>query len=78
MAPAVARDRVAALGITINGLAILSAEPWLEDYYRRNVIGGNGAFVVAARDFDSFAEAILRKLVQEVAGRVPAGVAQMQ
>jgi hypothetical protein len=77
-APAVARDRVTAAGITVNALAILGAEPWLDDYYRRNVIGGAGAFVVAARDFDSFAEAILRKLVQEVAGGRPAGVAQMQ
>ncbi len=78
MAPALARDRVTALGITINGLAILNAQPWLEDYYRRNVIGGDGAFVVEAQNFDSFAAAILRKLVQEVAGRVPAGIAQMQ
>jgi hypothetical protein len=78
VAPSVARDRVAAMGITINGLAILGAEPWLESYYRRNVIGGPGAFVVAARDFDSFAEAILRKLVQEVAGRKAADLAQMQ
>lgn len=77
-APSFARDRVTASGIAINALAILGAEPWLADYYRRNVIGGNGAFVLAAQDFDSFGEAILRKLVREVAGQVPAGVAQMQ
>lgn len=65
--PAAARDPIAAAGITINGLAILTEEPWLEDYYRRNVIGGPGAFVLAARNFASFADAILRKLVQEVA-----------
>ncbi len=70
--PAAARDRIVAAGITINGLAILTEEPWLEDYYRRNVIGGPAAFVLAARDFSSFAEAMLRKLVQEIAGaRVP-------
>jgi hypothetical protein len=67
--PAVARDRLLAVGIAINGLAILTEEPWLEAYYRRNVIGGPAAFVVVAHDFDSFAEAILRKLVQEVAAR---------
>jgi hypothetical protein len=66
--PAVARDRVVAAGITINGLAILTEEPWLEAYYRSNVIGGPGAFVVAARDFRSFADAVLRKLAQEIAG----------
>jgi hypothetical protein len=66
--PTVARDRLVAAGISINGLAILTTEPWLEDYYRANVIGGPGAFVVVARDSQSFADAMLRKLVQEVAG----------
>lgn len=65
--PAEARDRLVARGITINGLAILSEEPWLDEYYRNNVIGGPASFVLVAKDFDSFAEAILRKLVQEVA-----------
>ena len=69
--PAVARDRIVAAGITINGLAILTEEPWLEAYYRSNVIGGPGAFVVAARDFRSFADAILRKLAQEIAVAAP-------
>ena len=63
-----ARPLVAA-GITINGLAILTEEPWLDEYYRSNVIGGPGAFVVVAKDFDSFADAMLRKLVQEVGER---------
>ena len=67
MPPVAARDALVGRGITINGLAILSEEPWLDDYYRHNVIGGPSAFVVAATSFDSFAEAMLRKLVQEVA-----------
>ena len=75
--PAVARDRIVAAGIAINGLAILTEEPWLEAYYRSNVIGGPGAFVVAVRNFRSFADAMLRKLMQEIAGAGPAG-AQMQ
>jgi hypothetical protein len=65
--PATARDEIVKAGITINGLAILTEEPWLEDYYSQNVVGGSAAFVVAAESFDSFAEAMLRKLVQEVA-----------
>jgi hypothetical protein len=65
--PEAARDRVVAAGVTINGLAILTGEPWLEAYYRRYVIGGPGAFVVTARNFHSFADAMLRKLTQEVA-----------
>ena len=65
--PAAARDRIVAGGIAINGLAILTEEPWLADYYRNNVIGGPLAFVVIARTFYDFADAMLRKLVQEVA-----------
>jgi hypothetical protein len=68
-----------AKGITINGLAILSETPllWnpehtnppggLEHYYRTNVIGGPGAFVMVAKNFDSFGEAIISKLIAEVA-----------
>ncbi|MBV9584839.1 MAG: DUF1194 domain-containing protein, partial [Alphaproteobacteria bacterium] len=65
--PVTARDDLVSKGITINGLAILSEEPWLDEYYRSNVIGGPSAFVLVAKDYDSFADAILRKLVQEVA-----------
>ncbi len=65
--PAGVRDALVRRGITINGLAILTVEPWLADYYRHNVIGGPGAFVLVAKDMNSFAEAILRKLVAEVA-----------
>ena len=77
-----ARDHVVAQGIAINGLAILTEEPSLADYYRTNVIGGPSAFVVVARTFDDFAGAMLRKLTQEVAGvsvtAAPRRSAQMQ
>ena len=80
--PAAARDQIVASGIAINGLAILSEEPWLADYYRKNVIGGPAAFVVTARSFGDFADAMLRKLMQEVAGAAAAATrpaaAQMQ
>jgi Ca-activated chloride channel family protein len=66
--PAPVRDRLVGRGITINGLAILTEEPWLADYYRQNVIGGDSAFCLVAETMDSFAEAMLKKLVQEVAG----------
>jgi hypothetical protein len=81
LAPAAARDRIVAGGVAINGLAILTEEPWLADYYRNNVIGGPLAFVVIARTFGDFADAMLRKLVQEVAGASVTGAppsAQMQ
>jgi hypothetical protein len=75
--PAGARDHIAATGITINGLAILTDEPWLAAYYRTNVIGGPSAFVAVGRTFDDFASAMLRKLTQEVAG-APVRSAQIQ
>ena len=74
-----ARDQALAKGITINGLVILSAAPlaWnaehtnppggLEEYYKRNVVGGPGAFVMVAQDFESFGQAMINKLIGEVA-----------
>jgi hypothetical protein len=65
--PNFARDEAVAQGVTINGLAILKNEPQLDSYYQNNVVGGRGAFVLTASDFDAFAEAILVKLIREVA-----------
>jgi hypothetical protein len=62
-----ARDEAVAAGIGINGLPILALEPDLDSYYRNNVIGGPSAFVVAAKDFETFGEAILKKLITEIA-----------
>jgi hypothetical protein len=62
-----ARDDAVQAGITVNGLPILSEYPTLDDYYRANVIGGPGSFVVAVSDFDAFGKAILGKLVREIA-----------
>lgn len=69
-----ARDDAVALGFTINGLPILSIEPWLEDHYRDEVIGGPGSFLVSAQDFESFGEAIVKKLIAEIAGLSPDAV----
>ena len=74
-----ARDEALALGISINGLVILSETPlpWnpehtnppggLTKYYRDNVIGGPGSFVLEAKDFNSFGEAIVKKMIAEIA-----------
>jgi hypothetical protein len=61
-----ARDEAVNMGIRINGLPILSLEPDLDLYFRQNVIGGPGAFIISARDYNAFADAIMRKLVQEI------------
>jgi hypothetical protein len=69
-----ARDRAVAAGITINGLPILNDRPpfgmgpALEGYFREMVVGGPGAFVIPAEDFESFGVAVRRKLLREVAG----------
>jgi hypothetical protein len=63
-----ARDEAVRGGITINGLPILAIEPDLEEYYRNNVIGGPGAFVIPAHSFETFGDAILKKLIIEISG----------
>jgi hypothetical protein len=76
-----ARDAVLARGISINGLPVILKrggfgglpEPdMLDAYYRDCVIGGPGAFTVPVRSREQLAEAIRRKLVQEIAGAAPA------
>jgi hypothetical protein len=62
-----ARDEAVRDGITINGLPILSVEPYLDTYYFENVIGGPGAIMVPADSYESFGEAILKKLIIEIA-----------
>jgi hypothetical protein len=62
-----ARDAAVAAGIVINGLPILALEPNLDTYYRDNVIGGPGSFVVVVDSFENFGDAILDKLISEIA-----------
>jgi hypothetical protein len=48
-------------------LPILALEPDLDRYYYDSVIGGPGAFVIAAQSYETFGEAILKKLITEIA-----------
>jgi hypothetical protein len=84
-----ARDAAVAAGAVINGLAIFNKKAaamggylalhtnppgGLAHYYHENVIGGPGGFVVQIDDFSTFGEAMMRKLVNEVAdARSPGG-----
>ena len=73
-----ARDDAAKKGVTVNGLAIVNNRPdmlysshthppgGLPDYYTKNVIGGPGAFLFVVTDFNSFADAMAKKLVKEI------------
>ena len=72
---AAARDVVLGADVVINGLAILcrgncSGRPRagnLEAEFAGQLIGGPGAFVVTAEDGPSFARAVRRKLILEIA-----------
>ena len=60
------RDWVVASGITINGLAIIGPDDGLPDYYRDNIIGGPNAFVIPAKSFKDYPDAIRKKLLREI------------
>ena len=62
-----ARDDAVRAGISINGLPILTLEPYLDKYYFDNVIGGPGAVMVPAESYEAFADAIIKKLIIEIA-----------
>ncbi|MEM8826958.1 MAG: DUF1194 domain-containing protein [Pseudomonadota bacterium] len=69
----VVRDLIVASGMTINGLVIeRPSMPNLDEYYRSLVTGGAGSFVIKAENRSSFAEAILKKMILEIAGETPA------
>lgn len=70
-APDGVRDALVAKGITVNGLAILKTEPWLDKYYDQYVVGGEGSFLLQVEDFASFAQAMQQKLLNEIAGFPP-------
>ena len=73
---ALARDYAISQSVTINGLVIYNEDIDLgvlsniaiRHHYQEFVIGGNGAFLMVAEDFDDFAIAIRRKLVREIYG----------
>ncbi len=62
------RDELVSYNVTINGLPILEGDqgPSLEDWYRENVMGGAGAFVLPAHGFEDFGRAIRQKFVIEI------------
>jgi hypothetical protein len=78
-----ARDEAVAAGLTVNGLVILSEVPLptnplhthppggLTAYYENNVIGGPGAFVVEAQNFEAFGQSLISKLIKEIALALP-------
>ena len=77
-----AREAVLAAGITINGLAVLcracNGRPVsynLEAAFQETIVGGPGAFVITAENAETFADAVRRKLILEIAGMMPEDLA---
>ena len=68
--PVAVRDEMAGRGTTINGLPILEGREaaTLEGWYRDNVMGGPGAFILPANGFEDFGRAIRQKFVVEISG----------
>lgn len=72
---ALARELAVNAGIVINGLALHYRSGGLTgpggtalvDHYRRDVIGGMGAFAIAVEEEDEFVDALIRKLILEIA-----------
>lgn len=72
----IAKDQVIEAEVTVNGLVIHNeeydlgelAKINLVDHYRIHVVGGIGSFLMIAKDFEDFREAIRKKLVREITG----------
>src|SRR6056297_4276926 len=64
------RDRLVREGVVINALAIEEHNDDLTSYYYRFLIGGPGAFVITADEFDDFRDAMRKKLYREIMGPV--------
>src|SRR5215468_9625647 len=68
------RDKLVTQGIIINGLPVMMnrtnfgrpPDLMLDKYYEENVIGGPGAFMISAINFDDFGRAVRTKLIREI------------
>ena len=75
--PGPIRDQLVQKNVTINGLCVLHEEPDLLVSYLAEVVGGPGSFALQCQDYSGFADAMRRKLQQEVAGISPAAGARV-
>jgi hypothetical protein len=70
------RDKLVTQGFVINGLPVMMnrtnfgrpPDTGLDKYYEENVIGGPGAFMIVAANFDDFGLAVRSKLIREISG----------
>jgi hypothetical protein len=64
--PGDARDRIVDMGGVVNGV-VLGDDPLLLTYYRREVIGGPGAFLLSATAAPTLVEALRKKFLYDIA-----------
>ena len=62
------RDALIRRGTIINALAVHNEVSYLHYYLKNRVIGGPGAFVEKAADYQDFSRTFLRKLLREIKG----------
>jgi len=60
--------------VVVNGLVITGAHPDPEAYYRKNVLHGEGAFLIVARNFADYQRAIKQKLLREIGSKNLSGL----
>lgn len=67
------RDELVSYGTIVNGLPILDGDEalTLEAWYKENVQGGPGSFVLPANGFEDFGRAIRQKFIVEIGGLSP-------
>lgn len=61
-------------GVTVNGLAVLGADPAVVDHYEFEVLHGPGAFLETAQGYEGFERAMIRKLYREIQDRIVGGL----
>jgi uncharacterized protein DUF1194 len=60
-----ARDRAVEKGIIVNGV-VLGTDPAMLDYYRREIVGGPGAFVMWASNIAVMSDVMARKFQSDI------------
>ena len=69
--PRAARDKAIRLGVTINGI-VFGGRRDLPDYFRENIIGGPGAFLMEVDQPSDLPKALERKFWQDMIAALPA------
>ena len=60
--------------VTVNGLAVLGADPDVVDHFEFEVLHGPGAFIETSEGYEGSQRAMTRKLYREIQNRIVGGV----